>query len=105
MRKVNWMGKVDHEYIPNYKILQAAFDRLGIQRNIDVDKLIRGKYQDNLEFLQFMKFYFNQTFPGHDYDPFEARMSKNLPDWCYPANEQVSVPVKRNSNQNKIGII
>ena len=29
MKKVNWMAKVDHEHIPNYKVLQGAFDRLG----------------------------------------------------------------------------
>jgi len=55
------MAKVDHEYIPNFKLLQAAFDRLHISRNIDVDKLIRGKYQDNLEFLQWMKCYYDST--------------------------------------------
>merc|ERR1712137_1412833 len=39
MRKVNWMGKVDREYIPNYKILQTAFDKNQIDRHVDVDKL------------------------------------------------------------------
>jgi len=60
MRKGNWMGKVDHEYIPNYKILQTAFDKNQIDRHVDVDKLIRAKYQDNLEFLQFMKCYWDR---------------------------------------------
>lgn len=67
----------------------------GIQRNIDVDKLIRGKYQDNLEFLQWMKCYFDHSFPGHDYDPYEPRShGKQLPEWAYagaPGSEPVSV--------------
>lgn len=29
--------------------------------------------QDNLEFLQFSKRYWDQYFPGHDYDPLERR--------------------------------
>eukprot|EP00395_MALV-II_sp_L67-2_P000142 gene142-22_t len=82
MKKVNWMAKVDHEYIPNFKLLQAAFDRLHISRNIDVDKLIRGKYQDNLEFLQWMKCYYDSTWGGQEYDPIERRDGRPQPDWC-----------------------
>jgi hypothetical protein len=32
MNKVNWMARVDHEFVPNYKVLQNAFDRIGIER-------------------------------------------------------------------------
>lgn len=34
------------------KVLQSAFDRLHIDKHIDVQRLIRGKYMDNLEFMQ-----------------------------------------------------
>ncbi|CAD7955581.1 unnamed protein product [Amoebophrya sp. A120] len=84
MKRVNWTAKVDHEYIPNYKILQAAFDKMKIDRNIDVDKLIKGKYQDNLEFLQWMKCYYDHTFAGLPYDPIERRDGKALFDWARP---------------------
>eukprot|EP00933_Yihiella_yeosuensis_P036898 TRINITY_DN3072_c0_g1_i1.p1 TRINITY_DN3072_c0_g1~~TRINITY_DN3072_c0_g1_i1.p1 ORF type:complete len:316 (+),score=91.74 TRINITY_DN3072_c0_g1_i1:130-1077(+) len=83
MRKVNWMAKADHEYIPNYKVLQAAFDKLNIERNIDVDKLIRAKYQDNLEFMQWMKCYWEREGAGRQgYDPTTAREGKTLPPWA-----------------------
>lgn len=81
MKKVNWMAKADHEFLPNYKVLQAAFDKNGIQRHIDVDKLIRAKYQDNLEFLQFMKCYWEHE-GGCDYDPIPAREGKLMPVWA-----------------------
>jgi len=95
MRKVNWMGKADHEYIPNYKVLQAAFDKIGIQKNIDVDKLIRGKYQDNLEFLQWMKCCWDREAsdvecdPGvqaarESYDALHAREGRPVPEWGRP---------------------
>ena len=29
-----------------------AVDKRGIEKYIDVEKLVRGKYQDNLEFMQ-----------------------------------------------------
>lgn len=84
MKKVNWMAKRDHEFIPNYKILQAAFDKIGVQRNIDVDKLIRAKYQDNLEFLQWLKCFFDSSFQGGDYPATERRTQEmsQLPPWA-----------------------
>eukprot|EP00913_Durusdinium_trenchii_P019215 g18057.t1 len=49
MRKVNWSARDEHQCIPNYKVLQQAFSKVGIDRHIEVDKLVRGKYQDNLD--------------------------------------------------------
>jgi len=77
------MAKVDYEFIPNYKVLQMAFEKNSIERYIDVDKLIRAKHQDNMVFLQFMKRYWElegSTRP--DYDPGFARAGKALPAWC-----------------------
>jgi len=83
MRKVNWMARSDHEFIPNYKVLQAAFEKNGIQRFIDVDKLIRAKYQDNLEFLQWIKCYWEREGGGCEvYDPCVARQASALPAWA-----------------------
>jgi len=84
MRKVNWVAKSDHEFIPNYKVLQAAFDKSGITKNIPVDMLIRGKYQDNLEMLQWMKHYFENTYyeDMKPYDPGFCRQGMKLPDWA-----------------------
>lgn len=81
MKKVNWMAKVDHEFIPNYKVLQAAFDKNGIQRHVAVDMLIRAKYQDNLEFMQFMKCYWEHEASG-EYNPVPAREGKPMPPWA-----------------------
>jgi RP/EB family microtubule-associated protein len=84
MRKVNWMAKSDHEFIPNYKVLQAAFDKGGITKNIPVDMLIRGKYQDNLEMLQWMKHYFENTYceDVKPYDPLVCRQGIKVQDWA-----------------------
>lgn len=87
MRKINWMAKADHEYIPNYKILQLAFDKISVQKHVDVDKLIRAKYQDNLEFMQWMKCFWERE-GGHGlaaYDAVQAREGKQLPPWARPA--------------------
>lgn len=87
MKKVNWAARDDHQSIPNYKALQQALDRVGIQRHIEVDKLVRGKYQDNLEMLQWIKTYFDRSFPaGADYDAVSRRFTDNLPDWARSAD-------------------
>jgi len=78
MSKVNWEAKSSHEYVANYKLLQNAFTKNKIRKHVDVDKLIRGKYQDNLEFCQWLKAFFDQTSPmmgsGREgYDPVAVR--------------------------------
>merc|ERR1719215_2204048 len=82
MRKVNWAARDEHQCIPNFKVLQQAFDKVGIQRHIDVDKLVKGKYQDNLEMLQWIKTYHDRTFQGGDYDAASRRFTADLPEWA-----------------------
>jgi len=48
MSKVNWKAKFDYEYVSNFKILQQTFNKLGILKHIEVERLIKCKYQDNL---------------------------------------------------------
>lgn len=96
MRKVNWMAKSDHEFIPNYKVLQAAFDKNLIERNVDVDKLIRAKYQDNLELLQWMKCYWERQGVVVDYDPSPAREGKAVPAWAQGICGPISAGQKEN---------
>ena len=78
MSKVNWKAKLEHEFIGNYKILQQAFTKIGVSKHIDVEKLIKGKYQDNLEFLQWMKRYFDKNYNGYIYDAVGKRNNQEL---------------------------
>lgn len=68
LQKVNFGAKMDYEFIQNYKILQTVFDRCNIEKRIDVDKLVKAKYQDNLEFTQWVKCYFDRHYDGSEYD-------------------------------------
>lgn len=45
-----------------------AFTRHQVDRIINVEQLIKCKMQDNLEFLQWTKRYWDQYYPGGDYD-------------------------------------
>lgn len=72
MHKVNWKARYDYEYVANYKLLQSAFTKAGVQKHVEVERLIKGKYQDNLEFLQWIKHFHDLNFSGN-YDPVERR--------------------------------
>eukprot|EP00968_Pinguiococcus_pyrenoidosus_P017870 scaffold1806_cov240-Pinguiococcus_pyrenoidosus.AAC.11 len=73
MHKVNWEAKQDFQFVPNYKLLQKSFRLNQISRHVDVPKLIRAKYQDNLEFMQWFKAFFESQHVQEDYDPVAAR--------------------------------
>lgn len=64
LAKVKWGAKFDYEFVENYKILQNAFAKNGVKKHIDVDKLVKAKYQDNLEFCQWIKRYFDLNYSG-----------------------------------------
>lgn len=59
--------------INNYKLLQAAFARAGIDKPVEVNKLVRAKYQDNLEFMQWFKALYDSRLPIDGYDAIRAR--------------------------------
>nr|CCA23562.1 microtubule associated protein EB1 putative [Albugo laibachii Nc14] len=73
MSKVDWSANKDYEYIQNYKVLQKCFTNLKIDKYVDVDRLIRGKYQDNLEFMQWFKKFHELNASGQSYDPVAQR--------------------------------
>ncbi|RXM93409.1 Microtubule-associated protein RP/EB family member 1 [Acipenser ruthenus] len=76
MKKVKFQAKLEHEFIHNYKLLQASFKRMGVDKIIPVDKLIKGKFQDNFEFVQWFKKFFDANYDGKDYDPVGARQGQ-----------------------------
>ncbi|KUF96679.1 Adenosylhomocysteinase [Phytophthora nicotianae] len=73
MSKVDWAANKDYEYIQNYKVLQKAFMQLKIDKHVEVDRLVRGKYQDNLEFMQWFKAFYERNASGQPYDPITQR--------------------------------
>ncbi|XP_068564574.1 microtubule-associated protein RP/EB family member 3-like [Cebidichthys violaceus] len=76
MKKVKFNAKLEHEYINNFKVLQASFKRMNVDKIISVERLVKGKFQDNFEFLQWFKKFFDANFDGKDYDPLMSRQGQ-----------------------------
>lgn len=51
LKKVKFQAKLEHLYIQNFKILQAAFKRMDFDKIIPMDKLVKGRFQDKFEFV------------------------------------------------------
>lgn len=73
MSRVKFTANADYAYLENFKILTNAFRKHRIDHPIPVEQLIKCKMQDNLEFLQWTKRYWDQYYPGGDYDALGRR--------------------------------
>lgn len=87
LKKVKWNSKLEHEWINNWKLVQTAWKELGVDKASDsvfvndrcffqivpVEKLLKSKFQDNFEFLQWFKKFFDANYDGHEYNAVDAR--------------------------------
>ncbi|ORY90316.1 calponin homology domain-containing protein [Leucosporidium creatinivorum] len=78
MNKVKMNTKQQYEYLANFKVLQNTFKQHSIDKPIPVDRLVNCKMQDNLEFLQWLKKYWDLNFPGGAYDAVARRGGKGI---------------------------
>ncbi len=74
-KKVVPDAKLGHDILKNFKMLQAVLEKKKIDKVAPVDALMRMKYQDNLEFLQWIKCFherqsgFSAALPASDGQP------------------------------------
>jgi RP/EB family microtubule-associated protein len=65
LAKVKFNANQQYMYVNNFKILQAAFDRHKIDKQIPVERLVQCRFQDNLEFFKWMKKLFDKSDKGN----------------------------------------
>lgn len=62
---------------------------------IPVEKLVKGKFQDNFEFVQWFKKFFDANYDGKEYDPMLARQGQDVAPAPNPGDHFIHKP-KRN---------
>lgn len=94
MNKVNWKAKHEHEFTNNFKILQEAFNEIKITKHIEISKLTKRKLNDNLEFLQWVRNYFDNNYVSlENYDALKRRYNAEL----------APLPMNENSKKDESG--
>jgi RP/EB family microtubule-associated protein len=93
MKRVDWNVRNEYEFVTNYKELQQAFTKQGIDRAFSVSQLSKGKRQDNNEFMQWFKGYWDSVTGGQDftstYDAVGRRKICKNGDW-----KKVRIPLR-----------
>ncbi|KAF9199421.1 hypothetical protein BGZ49_010466 [Haplosporangium sp. Z 27] len=98
MSRVKFATKHEYEYLANYKVLQNCFTAHKVDKSIPIDRLMKCKMQDNLEFLQWLKRYWDSSFPGGPYDASARRGGAGGHDNSMTANRSSNAPVRRAPN-------
>ncbi|OJJ51664.1 hypothetical protein ASPZODRAFT_127778 [Penicilliopsis zonata CBS 506.65] len=79
MARVKFNVNTEYAYLQNFKILQNIFSRHQVDKPVPVEMLTKCKMQDNLEFLQWTKRYWDQHYPGGEYDAVARRKASGAP--------------------------
>ncbi|XP_023160352.2 microtubule-associated protein RP/EB family member 1 [Drosophila hydei] len=64
LKRVKMSAKLEHEFFHNMKLFQGALTRLKLDKTVPLERLIKGRFQDNFEFLQWFKKFFDSQAPG-----------------------------------------
>ncbi|XP_077476866.1 microtubule-associated protein RP/EB family member 3-like isoform X3 [Stigmatopora argus] len=98
LKKVKFQAKLEHEFIHNFKVLQAAFKRMSVDKIIPVEKLVKNKFQDNFEFVQWFKKFFDANYDGKEYDPMVSRQGQDVAPSPNPGDDLSHRPKRTPGN-------
>merc|ERR1719334_2633959 len=45
LKKVKFNTKLEHEYLNNFKLLQASFKKMNVDKVVPVDRLVKARFQ------------------------------------------------------------
>lgn len=78
MHRVKFNATAEYEFLTNFKILQSSFTKHRLEKTILVERLVKCRFQDNLEFLQWLKKFWVQNKDESSYDA-ESRRRYRAP--------------------------
>ncbi|XP_061529922.1 DNA (cytosine-5)-methyltransferase 3C-like [Phycodurus eques] len=78
MTKVKFDAKAEQDCKHNFSLLQEAFTKNRITRNIPCDELIKGDFKINFEFLLWFKAFYTANVTDEEYDAVNARNNRDI---------------------------
>uniref|UniRef100_A0A673Y1F8 DNA (cytosine-5-)-methyltransferase n=1 Tax=Salmo trutta TaxID=8032 RepID=A0A673Y1F8_SALTR len=72
------------DFLHNYNMLQAGFNKTGVTKPVPVEELINGEFQPNFIFLKWFKSFFQANLKGQVYNPVEARQGQDIQPARFP---------------------
>ncbi|WYZ40781.1 hypothetical protein EsH8_IV_001122 [Colletotrichum jinshuiense] len=103
MSRVKFNVNSEYAYIQNFKVLQNTFTKHQVNKPIPVESLVKCKMQDNLEFLQWTKRFWDLNFPDHEYDAVARRKGAPLPSGGAPRAASGTGPAARRGGTTPLG--
>lgn len=97
MHRVKFNATAEYEFQTNYKVLQSCFTKHHIEKTVYVEKLIRCRFQDNLEFLQWLKRFWMQNKDDTPYDAEARRKYRAASSGPGSNNSTISVTKRKTS--------
>lgn len=67
---------------------------MNVDKVIPVEKLVKGRFQDNLDFIQWFKKFYDANYDGKEYDPVEARQGQDAIPPPDPGEQIFNLPKK-----------
>jgi len=101
MHRVKFNATAEYEFHTNYKILQSCFARHAIEKTVYVERLVKCRFQDNLEFLQWIKKFWMQIKDRSPYDAISRRkhrqVSGGISGTAPPSSGSISIAKRKSS--------
>nr|XP_017035214.1 microtubule-associated protein RP/EB family member 3 isoform X5 [Drosophila kikkawai] len=96
LTRVKFTANQEHEYIYNFKILQGGFRKMSVEKVIPIERLVKGRFTDNLEFLQWFRKFYKANEKDKDEDQDGPKVS---PSGGASTQRHVSVSPKRSAEE------
>lgn len=79
LKRIKMSAKLEHECFHNMKLFQGGLTRLKLDKTVPVERLIKGLFQDNYEFVQWLKKFFDSQAPERGTNKTAANAVKPIP--------------------------
>ncbi|KAI1731140.1 calponin homology (CH) domain-containing protein [Ditylenchus destructor] len=63
--RVKWDSRQKRDWRSNWKLVQTAWKQIGVDRIVPVKNLVKGKFDDNFEFLKWFKSFYDTNSRRH----------------------------------------